>query len=389
MKKQGCIPENLVWLHSKQAQAPLHSGLLATSSRRNPRPFVIDLHRAEAQPEKTGTLRANQAGTQLLCDDSGFAVNKAGVHLPFLMQARADMVLSYSGTNLDWLVREQCAVCNTATSAFFPGGTSVHTDVKYYLVPTPTSVGSESNEIGMSTTANSLGAILDAQDGLHPVSCKFQIPRDKKPRGEADRFSLMLGAAWEETRQHIPKGLPPEWKFADRYSIPPLVIVFTPRHGVGIENRASQWGEKANAARIEGTIRRGRATITSSARAGRPKTTRYVQRVKKKEMIVPVHRKGGRYRFTPKKPLTATEIPRLPACVVRGAAGAVIENVLPSLAHFEMKSITEGSGSVGINIAWELGSVERISGPCRKGEKMRPGLIMVHADCDGRGERGL
>jgi len=35
--------------------------------------------------------------------------------------------------------------------------------------------------------------------------------------------------------------------------------------------------------------------------------------------------------------LTATEIPRLPACVVRGAAGAVIENVLPSPAHLEMK----------------------------------------------------
>ena len=38
-----------------------------------------------------------------------------------------------------------------------------------------------------------------------------------------------------------------------------------------------------------------------------------------------------------RNPLTATEIPRLPACVVRGAAGAVIENVLSSLAHFEMK----------------------------------------------------
>ena len=70
LKKQGCIPENCNLavraarkeplkkltivlgsglVHSKQAQAPLHSGLLATSSRRNPRPFVIDLHRAEAQ----------------------------------------------------------------------------------------------------------------------------------------------------------------------------------------------------------------------------------------------------------------------------------------------------------------------------------------------------
>jgi hypothetical protein len=35
--------------------------------------------------------------------------------------------------------------------------------------------------------------------------------------------------------------------------------------------------------------------------------------------------------------LTAAEILRLPACVVRGAGGAVIENVLASLAHFEMK----------------------------------------------------
>ncbi len=38
-----------------------------------------------------------------------------------------------------------------------------------------------------------------------------------------------------------------------------------------------------------------------------------------------------------RNPLTATEIPRLPACVVRGAAGAVTENVLPSLGHFGMK----------------------------------------------------
>jgi hypothetical protein len=74
----------------------------------------------------------------------------------------------------------------------------------------------------------------------------FKTARDKKPRGEADRISLTLCAAWEETRQHIPKGLPNEWKFADRYSIPSLVIVFTPRNGIGIENRASQWGEKAN-----------------------------------------------------------------------------------------------------------------------------------------------
>ena len=39
-----------------------------------------------------------------------------------------------------------------------------------------------------------------------------------------------------------PKGAaiwPPAWKFADRYSIPSLVIVFTLRNGVGIENRAS------------------------------------------------------------------------------------------------------------------------------------------------------
>jgi len=42
-------------------------------------------------------------------------------------------------------------------------------------------------------------------------------------------------------------------------------------------------------------------------------------------------------RFTPKKPVDGRGDPKLPACVVRGAAGAVIENVLPSLAHFEMK----------------------------------------------------
>jgi hypothetical protein len=57
------------------------------------------------QSEKAATLRANQAGTQLLCDDSGFAMDKAGSHLPSLMQARADMAtLSCSGTDLDWLV---------------------------------------------------------------------------------------------------------------------------------------------------------------------------------------------------------------------------------------------------------------------------------------------
>jgi hypothetical protein len=33
------------------------------------------------------------------------------------------------------------------------------------------------------------------------------------------------------------------------------------------------------------------------------------------------------------KPLTATEIPRLPACVVRGTDEAVSENVVPSWAH--------------------------------------------------------
>jgi hypothetical protein len=148
----------------------------------------------------------------------------------------------------------------------------VHTNVKYYFVPTPTSVGNESNKFEMSTTANSLGAILNwlktgctqyvsnarcknsygfsfvSRLAARNTACKIQIPRDKKPRGEVDRFSLTLGAAWEETRQHIPKKLPPGhlWKFAGRYSIPSLVIVFTPRNGVGIENRASQWGEKPN-----------------------------------------------------------------------------------------------------------------------------------------------
>jgi hypothetical protein len=117
-----------------------------------------------------------------------------------------------------------------ATSAFFPGGTSVHTGVKYYFVPAPTSVGSESNKFEMSTTANSLGAILNrlragctqyvsnarcygfslvSRLAARNTAWKIQIPRDKKPRGEADRFSLTLGAAWEETRQHIPKRLPP------------------------------------------------------------------------------------------------------------------------------------------------------------------------------------
>ena len=54
-------------------------------------------------------------------------------------------------------------------------------------------------------------------------------------------------------------------------------------------------------------------------------------------MIVPVQRKDDEIGSIQRNPLTATEIPRLRACVVRGAAGAVIENVLPSLAHFKMK----------------------------------------------------
>ncbi len=62
-----------------------------------------------------------------------------------------------------------------------------------------------------------------------------------------NRFSLVSRLAVRNTI--TPKGVatwPPVWKFVDRYSIPSLVIVFTPRNGVGIENRASQWGEKAN-----------------------------------------------------------------------------------------------------------------------------------------------
>jgi hypothetical protein len=61
--------------------------------------------------------------------------------------------------------------------------------------------------------------------------------------------SLEVGRSIGGNKATYPKGVatwPPVWKFADRYSIPSLVIVFTPRNGVGIENRASQWGEKAN-----------------------------------------------------------------------------------------------------------------------------------------------
>jgi hypothetical protein len=59
---------------------------------------------------------------------------------------------------------------------------------------------------------------------------------------------------------------------------------------------------------------------------------------KEQEVTVRVQRKGrGKCGSLQRKPLTATEIPRLPACVVRGATGAVTENVLPSLAHFEKK----------------------------------------------------
>ena len=89
-------------MHSKQAQAPLHSDLLATASRRKYK-TVCDRAEAQvsvldrtypadtlstAQSKKAATLRANQAGTRLLFGDSGFAVNKSGVHLPFLMKAK-------------------------------------------------------------------------------------------------------------------------------------------------------------------------------------------------------------------------------------------------------------------------------------------------------------
>ena len=57
---------------------------------------------------------------------------------------------------------------------------------------------------------------------------------------------------------------------------------------------------------------------------------RYVQRVEKKIVLFPYRERVGNCGSLQRNPLTATEIPRLPACVVRGAAGAVIENVLPS-----------------------------------------------------------
>ena len=113
-------------MHSKQAQAPLHSDLLATPSRRNKRPYVIaPRHRSvldrtcpadtlsTAQSEKAATLRANQAGTRLLFGDSGFAVNKSGGHLPFLMKAKGGhghLIVLRNG--FGWLVRKLCAVCN-------------------------------------------------------------------------------------------------------------------------------------------------------------------------------------------------------------------------------------------------------------------------------------
>jgi hypothetical protein len=112
----------------------------------------------------------------------------------------------------------------------------------------------------MSTTANSLGAILNRVRtgctqyvsnarckngyGLSLVSrlaarntaWKIQIPGDKKPRGE-DRISLTLGAAWEETRQHIPKGLPPGHLCGNSYMgilFPPLSLCSHRRTALGL-----------------------------------------------------------------------------------------------------------------------------------------------------------
>ena len=68
----------------------------------------------------------------------------------------------------------------------------------------------------------------------------IQIPRDKKPRGEADRCCKRWAQHGRKQGSISQRGCNlSTWKSAEN-SIPSLVIVFTPRNGVGIENRASK-----------------------------------------------------------------------------------------------------------------------------------------------------
>jgi hypothetical protein len=106
---------------------------------------------------------------------------------------------------------------------------------------------------------------------------------------------------------------------------------------------------------MEGDTRTSRAVITSFAGAVSPRQCVDPTRVLRIANLGVPHEPGlkcqslARLRTTKSKvkkrldsaermgeqgkPLTATEIPRLPTCVVRGTDEAVSENVVPSWAH--------------------------------------------------------
>ena len=66
--------------------------------------------------------------------------------------------------------------------------------------------------------------------GLSPRGYEYSVENsnsDKKPRGEADWFSLALGAAWEGNKATYPKEVgtwPPVWKLQIGILFPPLSL---------------------------------------------------------------------------------------------------------------------------------------------------------------------
>jgi hypothetical protein len=103
---------------------------------------------------------------------------------------------------------------------------------------------------------------------------------------------------------------------------------------------------------MEGANRRIRAVITSPANArtdgqatcaaqsqnampAQPEWRNWTLTKNQKRELVGTENGRGERASVKRNPLTETEIPRLPACVVRGADGAVTRNVVLSWARFE------------------------------------------------------
>jgi hypothetical protein len=119
-------------------------------------------------------------------------------------------------------------------------------------------------EANKPTTTNSLHAIFNlahlqhCTGAMHDVKSYglywalasriekiIQIPRDKKPRGGADRFSLRWAQHGGKQGNMSQRGCHPCGNSQIGNSIPSPVIVFTPRNGVGFENRAGPRGESS------------------------------------------------------------------------------------------------------------------------------------------------